>query len=81
MDKHDANISTTSSEAVSSAPPFRSRRYKTKSKGKETASPEQVEIPTGVARLLLPTYKSGNKKTGVKKGDVRFLLHAITTCS
>jgi hypothetical protein len=81
MDKHDANISATPPEAVLSPPLLRSRRRKDKSKGKETASSEQVEIPTGDARLVLPTYKSGNKKAGIKKGDVCGLLYVITTCS
>ena len=79
IDKHDANISTTRSEAVPSPPPFRSRRRKDKSKGNETAGSEQVVIPAGDARLVLPTYKSSNKKTGVKKGDVRPLLNMFTT--
>jgi hypothetical protein len=81
MDKHDANISTTRSEAVLSPPPFRSRRRKDKSTGNETTSSEQVVIPTGDARLVLPTYKSSNKKAGVKKGEVRLLPNTITTRS
>lgn len=81
MNNHDANISTTRSEAVPSPRPFRSRRREDKGKGNETNGSEQVVIPTGDARLVLPTYKSSNKKTGVKKGDVRLLLNTFTTHS
>jgi hypothetical protein len=81
MYQHDANISTTRSEAVPSPPLVRSRRCKDKSKDNETVSSEQVVILTSNARLVLPTYKSSNKKAGVKKGEVRLFLNPITTRS
>jgi hypothetical protein len=81
MYKHDANISTIRSEAVPSPPPFSSRRRKDKSKDTKTVSSKQVVILTSNVRLILPTYKSSNKKAGVKKAKVRLLLNLITNCS